>query len=118
MKKIILALSFCSISLLASIGSSVKVPTTEHLKYTFGNHKKHPMQKLEKERYLRSLAPLNNENIQKSLEDKGYIVSKVDLKDVASELVYEVYAKPNGTEKVKLYVDPTNAAILKQVSVE
>ncbi len=118
MKKIILGLSFCSISLLASIGSSVKVPTAEHLKYSFGNHKKHPVQKLEKERYLRSLAPLNNENIQKSLEEKGYIVSKVELKDVASELVYEVYAKSNPTQQVKLYVDPTNAAILKQVSVE
>lgn len=118
MKKIILALSFCSISLLASVGSSIKVPTAEHLKYSFGNHKKHPVQKLEKERYLRSLSPLSNENIQKSLEDKGFTVSKVELKDVASELVYEVYAKTNTAQKLKLYVDPANAAVLKQVSVE
>lgn len=118
MKKIILGVSFCSITLLASLGSSVKVPTAEHLKYTFGNHKKHPVQKLEKERYLRSLAPLTNENIQKSLEDKGLAVSKVELKDVASELVYEVYAKSNTAQKLKLYVDPASAAILKQVNVE
>lgn len=118
MKKIILGLSFCSIVLFASVGSSIKVPAAEHLKYTFGNHKKHPAQKLEKERYLRSLAPLNNESIQKSLEDKGYIVSKVELKDIASELVYEVYAKSNTMQYVKLYVDPVSAVVLKQVSVE
>lgn len=118
MKKIILGVSLCSMALFASVGSSVKVPTSEHLKYTFGNHKKHPVQKLEKERYLRSLAPLTNENIQKSLEDKGFTVSKVEIKDVASELVYEVYAKSNTAQKLKLYVDPANATVLKQVSVE
>ena len=46
MKKIIFGVSLCSMALFASVGSSVKVPTTEHLKYTFGNHKKHPVQKL------------------------------------------------------------------------
>lgn len=118
MIKIILGVLLCSMALFASVGSSVKVPTAEHLKYTFGNHKKHPVQKLEKERYLRSLAPMTNENIQKTLEDKGFTVSKIELKDVASELVYEVYAKSTTAQKLKLYVDPTNAAVLQQVGVE
>lgn len=118
MKKILLFLSLLSVTLSASIGSSINIPTAEHLKYTFGNHKHHPVQKMEKERYLRTFAPLSMEQIQKSLEAKGYTVTKAELKDIASELVYEVYAKSSSTNALKLYIDPKTAAVLKEVRAQ
>ncbi len=53
-----LSVSLLSLSLYAAIGSSVRVPTEEHLKYTFGNHKNHPIQKIEAQRYYHSLGCL------------------------------------------------------------
>lgn len=113
MKKIYISLSLCVMTLGASIGSSVKVPMTEHMKYTFGNHKKHPVQKLEKERFLRSIAPLSEDAVQISLESKGYSIERIELRDIASELVYEVYAKTAAADHVKLYIDPANGSLLK-----
>ncbi len=113
MQKIIVSLSICSITLFASIGSSVKVPTPEHLKYTFGNHKNHPIQKLEERQYLRSIAPMNEMQIKTKLSTQGYVSSDIQLRDIASELVYQVYAADAQKKSLKLFVDPANGSILK-----
>lgn len=118
MKKIFIFFSFCAMTLGASIGSSVKVPTAEHMKYTFGNHKKHPVQKLEKERFLRSIAPLNQDAIQVSLESKGYTIERIELQDLASELVYQVYAMDAQSKSLKLFVDPAHGSILKMELIQ
>ncbi len=96
----------------ASVGSSVQVPAQQHIKYTFGNHKNHPVQKLEEQRYLRSLAPLGEEEIRSKLNDAGYAISRIELRDISSELVYEVHATPPIHQRLKLAVDPATGAIL------
>lgn len=110
----VFSLVICSLSLYASMGSSIVVPSAEHIKYTFGNHKNQPVQRMEEARYLNSLAPLSKEKIQTLLEEKGYTVKRIVLKDIASELVYEVYGDTRSSKRLKLYIDPANAAILKQ----
>lgn len=107
-------LSLCAMPLFASLGSSIKVPAAEHMKYLFGNHRFNPIQKLEEKRYLHSLSPLHVDDIQKEMENKGFQNVRIELKDVASELVYEVYADSNDNHRLKLYIDPQNATVLKE----
>lgn len=106
-------LSLCSAALFASIGSSIKVPTQEHLKYTFGNHRKHPVQKMEETRYYQSIAPMKEEDVRKHLSERGYSVRSIRLRDIASELVYQVYVTDNTAKRLRLYVDPSTGSILK-----
>lgn len=111
-------LTLCSLSLYGAMGSSVTVPTKEHLKFTFGNHKNHPVQKLEERQYLRSIAPMNEIQIKTKLSSQGYLSSDIKLRDVASELVYQVYATDVQKKSLKLFVDPSNGAILKMESIQ
>jgi hypothetical protein len=113
----LIVLAFLSLSLYGAMGSSVSVPTREHLKYTFGNHKNHPVQKQEEERYLRSLAPLKQAEIMDRLKVGGYETERIELRDMASELVYQVHALKNTGEKFMLYVDPSDARVLKSESI-
>ncbi|WP_310439162.1 PepSY domain-containing protein [Sulfuricurvum sp.] len=110
----LISLALVSLSLYGtSIDSSVNVPTQEHLKYTFGNHKNHPVQKLQERQYLRSLAPMDEMQIKNKLSSQGYVISTIKLRDVASELVYQVYATDTSAKSLRLSVDPTNGSILK-----
>ncbi|MDD2782203.1 hypothetical protein [Sulfuricurvum sp.] len=113
-----LALILCSLSLYGAMGSSVMVPTQEHLKFTFGNHKNHPVQKLEERQYLRSIAPMNELQIKHKLSLEGYVASNIQLRDIASELVYQVHATDVQKKSLKLFVDPSNGAILKMESIQ
>lgn len=109
----LVSIAVLSLSLYGAMGSSVKIPEREHMKYTFGNHKNHPVQKQEEARYLKSLAPLDKEAVQKHLTQQGYTVTQVKLRDIASELVYEVYATDTTKKSLKLYADPKNGSVLK-----
>jgi hypothetical protein len=113
MKKSMVGLSLCSMALFASMGSSIKVPTQEHLKYTFGNHKNHPVQKMEASQYYRSIAPMEAEDIRRHLSERGYSVRGIQLRDIASELVYQVYVKDGAAKRLRLYVDPSTGSVLK-----
>ncbi|MBN2870275.1 MAG: PepSY domain-containing protein [Campylobacterales bacterium] len=110
--------SFISVLLLsslvlhASVDSSVQVPPQQHLKYTYGNHKNHPVQKLEERRYFRSLAPLSEEDVRSRLNHSGYTISRIELRDVSSELIYQVYATSPTQQRLKLAVDPATGVIL------
>lgn len=110
---LIVALVVSSLALHASVGSSVQVPPQQHLKYTYGNHKNHPVQKLEEERYFRSLAPLSAKTVESRLGENGYTVHRIELRDIASELIYQVHATASARQQIKLYVDPATGAILK-----
>lgn len=114
MIKIMIVLSLCTVVLFASIGSSIKVPTQEHLKYTFGNHKNHPVQKMEESQYYQSIAPMNKEAVRSHLSGEGYRIWSIQLRDIASELVYEVDVTISAVERAKLYVDPLNGSVLKK----
>lgn len=109
----LMSVAVLSLSLYGAMGSSVKIPEREHMKYTFGNHKNHPVQKQEEARYLKSLASMDKEAIQKHLTQQGYNVTQVKLRDIASELLYEVYAIDETKKSVKLYADPKNGSVLK-----
>lgn len=102
-----------SLSLYANTGSSVSIGTREHLKYAFGNHKNHPAQKIEADQYYRSLAKIDEIQIKKHLVAQGYIIHNIELRDIASELVYHVRASNESAKHFLLYVDPTNESILK-----
>lgn len=107
------ALLLSSLALHASVGSSVQVPPQQHIKYTFGNHKNHPVQKLEEKRYFRSLAPLSEKDVRGRLNHSGYTISHIELRDVSSELIYQVYATAPTQQRLKLAVDPTTGIILQ-----
>jgi uncharacterized membrane protein YkoI len=109
----ILFLILFSLSLHASMGSSVNIPAREHLKYAFGNHKNHPAQKIEEAQYYRSLAKMDEIQIKKHLVAQGYVIHDIELRDIASELVYHVYVSNESAKRFVLYVDPTNGSILK-----
>lgn len=111
-------LSLFSLSLYGAMGSSVTIPTQEHMKYSFGNHKNHPAQKMEKNQYYKSMAPMTEEDIRNHLLQEGYSIRSVKLCDIAYELVYQVYATDNTEKNLKLYVDPTNGSILKEETVQ
>lgn len=108
------ALSLFSLSLYGGMGSSVTVPTQEHMKYSFGNHRNHPIQKMEKNQYYKSMAPMTEEDIRNHLSQEGYSVRSIKLRDIAYELVYQVYATDSTEKNLKLYVDPANGSILKE----
>lgn len=108
-----ISLAFLSISLYGAMGSSVSVPTQEHLKYTFGNHKNHPVQKMEERQCYQSIAPMKEEEIRDHLSSQKYIVRDIKLRDIASELVYQIYVTDTNAKLLCLYVDPTNGSILK-----
>lgn len=105
-------------SLYGAMGSSVTVPTQEHMKYTFGNHRNHTVQKLEEKQYYKSMASMNEEDIRNHLSEEGYRVRSVKLRDISSELVYQVYATDAAEKDSKLYVDPANGSILKMEPIQ
>lgn len=107
------SLALFSLSLYGAMGSSVSVPTQQHLKYTFGNHRNHPVQTMEENHYYKSIAPMSEENVRDHLSNQGYSVQRIALRDIASELVYQVYVRDNTAKNLKLYVDPSNGSILK-----
>ena len=109
----ILFLILFSLSLHASMGSSVTIGAREHLKYAFGNHKNHPAQKIEEAQYYRSLAKISDAQIKELLSSQGYVIHKIQLRDIASELVYQVHTSDKSAQRFVLYVDPTNGSILK-----
>ncbi|MDD2949238.1 MAG: PepSY domain-containing protein [Sulfuricurvum sp.] len=119
MKRIFfICLTFLSVSLYGAMGSSVTIPTQEHMKYTFGNHRNHLVKSMEEHQYYKSMAPMNEEDIRKHLSDEGYGVRGVKLRDIASELVYQVYATDSTAKDIKLYVDPANGSILKMEPIQ
>lgn len=105
------ALSFCAYG---AVGSSVQVPEREHLKYTFGNHKHHPTMKLEAQRYFRTLAKLDDNEVRKGLQTEGYEVHSVELRDIASELVYEAKVNDAVHTGYTLHIDPNTGQILQR----
>lgn len=111
--KIISFVSLLSMALYGAIGSSVKVPAAEHLKYTFGNHKNHPIQKIEAQRYYHSLAVLDDHQIREKLSAMGCKVSSLTLSDIVFELLYVAKVSDKSGEKMKLYLDPSTGTILK-----
>lgn len=104
---------FLSLSLYGAIGSSVTIPVQEHLKYTFGNYRNHMIKSVEEYQYYKSMAPLNEYDIRKQLTHQEYDVHGIKLQDIASELVYQVYASDASGKNFKLFVDPANGSILK-----
>jgi len=114
----LLSLVFVSFALQAAMGSSVEIPVREHVKYTFGNHNDHPVQKEEEERYLQSLAPMKGEEIRNRFVRQGYAVSHMQLRDISSELVYEVYATDTAKNRIKIYADPKTGSILKTEKIQ
>lgn len=116
MKLFVLLLT--TLSLYGSMGSSTIVPTQEHIKFTFGNHKNHPVQKQEERRYLEGLASIKEKDIRTLLAQQGYAVSQVRLRDIASELVYEAYAADTAQQRLRIYLDPKNGSILKMEEVQ
>lgn len=111
-------ISFFSLSVYGAMGSSVTIPVREHLKYTFGNHKNHSVQKAEEKQYYKSIAPMKEEAIRAKLIEEGYSIRSVELRDIVSELVYQVYATDNSEKNLKLYVDPSNGSILKRETIQ
>jgi len=109
----VLFLIVFSLSLYAGMGSSVNIPAREHLKYAFGNHKNHPVQKIEEAQYYRSLAKMNEIQIREYLSSQGYLIHNIQLRDIASELVYHIHASDKSAKRFVLYADPTNGKILK-----
>lgn len=107
------SLTFFSLSLYGAIESSVSVPAQKHLKYTFGNHRNHPFQKMEERQYYKSIAPMKEEEIRDYLSSQGYSVRSIKLRDISSKLVYQVHVTDATAKDLKLYVDPTNKSILK-----
>jgi hypothetical protein len=114
----LVSLTFLSLSLYGAMGSSISVPPQEHLKYTFGNHKNHPVQKMEERQYYKSIAPMKEEEIRNHLSSKGYSVRDIKLSDIASELVYQVWVRDTTSKSLKLYVDPANGSILKTEPIQ
>jgi len=113
-----ISLFLLSLSLHGAMGSSVTIPTQEHMKYTFGNHRNNTVQKMEEKHYYTSMAPMNEEDIRNHLSEEGYRVRGVKLRDIASELVYQVYATDAAAKDFKLYVDPANGSILKMEPIQ
>ena len=114
----LLSLVFVSFALQAAMGSSVKIPVREHVKYTFGNHNDHPVQKQEEARYLQSLAPIKSEEIRSRFVQQGYMVSHIQLRDISSELVYEVSATDTVKNRIKMYADPKTGSILETEKIQ
>lgn len=107
------SLVLCSLSLYGAMGSSVRVPTQQHLKYTFGNHRNHSVQTLEEAQYYQSIAPMKEEEIRTHLSNQGYVVQTIKLRDIVAELVYQVNVTDTAAKHFRLYVDPSNGSILK-----
>ncbi|MDD2829625.1 MAG: PepSY domain-containing protein [Sulfuricurvum sp.] len=119
MKRIIFIYLTClSLSLYGTMGSSVTIPTQEHMKYAFGNHRNHLVKSMKEHQYYKSMAPMNEEDIRKHLSNEGYGVRSIKLRDIASELVYQVYATDVTAKDIKLYVDPANGLILKMEPIQ
>jgi len=112
------SLSLVSLSLYGAMGSSITIPVQEHLKYSFGNHRNHTVQKKEEKQYYKSMAPMSDEDIRNHLSGEGYSVRSIKLRDIAYELVYQVYVTDNTSKSLKLYVDPANGSILKEEIIE
>ncbi len=110
----IISLAFGALSAYAAMGSSVSVPVQEHMKYTFGNHREHPVQQLEEDRYLHSLAPMDAQKVRISLEKNGYSVETIKLRDIRSELVYEADVTDAKNSRIRVYADPATGAVLKK----
>ena len=114
----IIAMTFFSFSLYGAMGSSVSIPTREHLKYTFGNYKNHTIKTMDKDQYYKSIAPMKEDDIRTHLIQEGYSVRDIKLRDIASKLVYQVYVTDTSSKDLKLYVDPTNGSVLKAETIQ
>lgn len=114
MKKIpFFSLLTLSISLYGAMGSSVTVPLREHQKYTFGHPRNQAVNAMEKRQYYKSIAPMKEEDIRNDLSSQKYSVRSIKLRDIHSELLYEVYASDTSVKCLQLYVDPSNGSILR-----
>ncbi|OYZ62541.1 MAG: hypothetical protein B7Y17_04205 [Sulfuricurvum sp. 24-42-5] len=112
------SLFFLSLSLYGAMGSSVTVPWREHDKYTFGHPRNQAVHLMEKRQYYKSIAPMKEEDIRNHLTSQGYEVRGIQLRDIVSELVYEVYVTDSTATKLKLYVDPANGSILRMEPIQ
>jgi hypothetical protein len=112
-KPLLITFSLCSFVHSGTIDSSLKIPTHEHLKYTFGNHKNHPVQKQEEQQYLRALAPMSEEDIRTKLRTQGYNVHSLTLRDQASELIYQAQVSEGETNPKIVFINPKTGTILK-----
>lgn len=112
------ALAILSCSLYGAMGSSTSVPAREHFKYTFGNHKNHPVQKLEEQQYLRSLASMSEGELRNKLIAQGYEVRGIELRDMVSELVYQADVINTSKQHLRMYIDPSNGTILKTEKIQ
>lgn len=68
---------------------------------------------MEETRYYQSIATMNKEAVRSHLSEEGYRIRSIQLRDIASELVYEVDVI-SAVERAKLYVDPLNGSVLKK----
>lgn len=107
------SLFFLSLSLYGAMGSSVTIPLREHDKYTFSHPRNQAVYEMEKRQYYNSMAPMKKEDIRNHLTSQGYEVRGIQLRDIVSELVYQVYVTDSTATKSKLYVDPSNGSILR-----
>jgi hypothetical protein len=114
----VIFITFLSLSLYGAMGSSVSVPVREHLKYTFGTYKNHTIQTMDKDQYYKSIAPMKEDKIRTHLIQEGYSVRGIKLRDIASELVYQVYVTDTAANHLRLYVDPSNGSILKTETLQ
>lgn len=114
----LVVLAMLSCSLYGAMGSSISVPVREHLKYTFGNHKNHPVQKREEQQYLRSLAPMSEGELRNRLIAQGYEVRRIELRDIVSELVYQADVIHASKQHLRVYADPGSGTILKTEKIQ
>lgn len=112
------SLFFLSLSLYGAMGSSVTVPWREHDKYTFGHPRNQAVHLMEKRQYYKSIAPMKEEDIRNALSSQEYRIRSIELRDIHSELVYEVYASDSLEKRLRLYVDPTNGSILRKDDIQ
>ncbi|MDP3266297.1 MAG: PepSY domain-containing protein [Sulfuricurvum sp.] len=107
------SLFFLSLSLYGAMGSSVTIPLREHDKYTFGHPRNQAVHEMEKRQYYNSMAPMKKEDIRNHLSSQGYSVRGITLRDIHSELAYEVYVSDSSGKRLLLYIDPSNGSILR-----
>lgn len=112
------SLTLFSFSLYGAMGSSVNIPIQEHLKYSFDNQRNAPYKNMEKNQYYKSMAIMKEVDIRMHLSNDGYNVHNIKLRDIARELVYQVYVTDNSAKDLKLFVDPSNGSILKMEPIQ
>jgi len=61
---------------------------------------------------------MKGEEIRNRFVRQGYAVSHMQLRDISSELVYEVYATDTAKNRIKIYADPKTGSILKTEKIQ